>query len=334
MQLNGHIVREELDSKLLEQNPAGVSAKRPLTIYLPEETRKDQAQRFPVLYCLAPWTNAGRTQFDWRPFKLSLPERVERLRQQSQMPPAIIVAVDLYSFFGGSQYIDSDYFGLQAKHIVEEVFPYIEAHYPAKPGWRHRAVFGRSSGGFGAVRLAMDYPKSVNAIACHSGDMGFELLFTSDLSTLPDHLSRFNSDPLEFIQYSKTADKLTGRDIHVLMLLGMAGYYSAKPDSAWGFELPIDLKTGAIKADVLKRWIDHDPVRRIDRTYENLKSLGCLYLECGRFDQYRLLYGARQLKQKFDRYGLAHHYYEFDDNHSGTDYRYDVSLPLLTKAID
>jgi enterochelin esterase-like enzyme len=62
-----------------------------------------------------------------------------------------------------------------------------------------------------------------------------------------------------------------------------------------------------------------------------LKELKYLYLECGLRDQYRLLYGARQLHQKLEKFGVMHRYEEFDDDHSGTDYRFDISLVDMIK---
>ena len=50
-------------------------------------------------------------------------------------------------------------------------------------------------------------------------------------------------------------------------------------------------------------------------------------------DQYHLHYGARAFVRKLESLGIPHRYEEFDDNHSGTDYRLDVSLPFLYEAV-
>ena len=41
----------------------------------------------------------------------------------------------------------------------------------------------------------------------------------------------------------------------------------------------------------------------------------------------------QMLSQRLARVGIAHRYEEFDDNHSSIDYRMDVSLPLLYRAL-
>jgi hypothetical protein len=50
-------------------------------------------------------------------------------------------------------------------------------------------------------------------------------------------------------------------------------------------------------------------------------------------DQYNLVYGARRLHRSLEQLGVKHTYEEFSDNHSSVDYRMDVSLPILAKAL-
>jgi enterochelin esterase-like enzyme len=64
-----------------------------------------------------------------------------------------------------------------------------------------------------------------------------------------------------------------------------------------------------------------------------LKKLKALFIDCGSFDQYNLLYGARRLHRQLEQRGIPHVYEEFRDDHSSVDYRLDKSLPLLTRAL-
>lgn len=333
MMLNGLLTTDWLDSKLLIGNPAGVTPSRALSIYLPDKNALDGGIRYPVLYLLAPWTDAGRTSLGWRPFKESFPARVERLIGEKKIPPVVVVAPDLYTDYGGSQFIDSSFFGPHASHLVQEVFTYIESKYPVLKGARHRAVIGRSSGGFGALRLAIDFPGSVGAVAAHSADLGFDNLFGTDLLTLADKLRRFNNRVEDYLAYVRRAAKLNSSDVHTLMLLGCAGFYSPNPSSPMGYELPLDLYTGEKIPYLWQAWLGHDPVVRAEKSPAGLQALKALYVECGLRDQYRLLYGARRLHLALEKTGTRHRYEEFDDDHSSTDYRYDVSLPELIAAV-
>jgi hypothetical protein len=44
-------------------------------------------------------------------------------------------------------------------------------------------------------------------------------------------------------------------------------------------------------------------------------------------------YGSRILSRRLAEAGIKHRYEEFDDDHSDFDYRTDVSLPLLYRAL-
>lgn len=329
------IVREWVQSAVLQGNPAGVDAARPVTVFLPAAALESPERRFPVLYCLAPWTSAGRQQMDWEPFKESLPDRLQRLMDAGALKPCVVVCPDLFTDFGGSQYINSSYLGRQADHIVEELIPYVEAHYPVLKGPASRAVFGRSSGGFGALRLAMDRPGTFAAVACHSGDMGFDLLYRRDLVDLCYALARHSGSVSSYLTALRKGPKIGGKDVHILMLLGMAATYSPDATAPDGYRLPIDPMTGALDEEVWQKWLAHDPVHMIEQSQcrEALQQLRYLYLDCGNKDQYHLHFGMRQLKQKLQGQGIHHQIFEFDDNHSGTSYRYDVSLPLLSQAL-
>jgi len=65
----------------------------------------------------------------------------------------------------------------------------------------------------------------------------------------------------------------------------------------------------------------------------NLKSLRGIYIDCGSRDQYHIHYGTRILSKRLQQARIEHTYEEFDDTHSDVDYRMDVSLPFLTRAL-
>ena len=71
----------------------------------------------------------------------------------------------------------------------------------------------------------------------------------------------------------------------------------------------------------------------VDRYRRQLKSLRGIYIDCGSRDQYHIHYGCRLLSKRLHAAGVAHSYEEFDDTHSDIDYRLDVSLPFLTRAL-
>lgn len=120
----------------------------------------------------------------------------------------------------------------------------------------------------------------------------------------------------------------------VLNTIGMAAHYSPNPNSKeMGIDFPFDLKTGEWRPEVWTRWRRWDPVNMVERYVRNLRKLRFLYIDCGTRDQYNLIWGARVLHKKLGDRNIPHVYEEFDDTHSDIDYRYDVSLPRMWRAL-
>ncbi len=331
---SGAIIRYfTLKSDVLERTcKAGFSSNRTHAVYIPKAA--DPASPLPIVYLLAPWTSAGRTMFNWEPFREDLPTRLGRLIDQKVIPPCIVVSPDLFIDYGGSQFINSTWIGHHADHVLDELIPYVEKNFPVKKGWRHRAVMGRSSGGFGALRFALDRDSTFAAVACHAGDIGFEWTYRRSLIDICTGLYKYQ-DPLIWMTELKKQKKISGFDTHILMMLGMAAFYSPNPGQPVGFDLPITLRNGEIIESVWARWLQNDPLEIINtsKAQDRMGALKCLFLDCGNRDQYFLHFGARQFSEKLKKAGIKHSYAEFDDNHSGTSYRFDDSLPHVLAAI-
>ena len=120
---------------------------------------------------------------------------------------------------------------------------------------------------------------------------------------------------------------------HALMEIAMAASYDPDPDAPLGFRLPFNLETGQLLPARWKQWLKHDPIHLVGKYKANLKSLHGVYIDCGWRDQYHLHFGARILSRELALHGVKHVYEEFDDTHSSVDYRMDVSLPFLYRAL-
>jgi S-formylglutathione hydrolase FrmB len=331
---SGSIIRHiQFQSTILrDSSRAGFSSARPHAIYIPAGTHDHD--NLPQVYMLAAWMGAGRSMFNWEPFREDLASRLDRLIKDKIIPPCIVVCPDLFIDFGGSQYINSTWIGNHGDHIVEELIPWVESHLPVARGTAHRCILGRSSGGFGALRFVMDYHNVFAAAACHAGDMGFEWVYRRSLIDICTALSK-QRDPAIWMQELTKQKKISGFDTHALMMFGMCAFYSPNPDSPLGFDIPVTIRNGEIIESTWQKWLGHDPLIRLDNSEvtDRLGHLKALYLDCGNKDQYFLQYGARQFSAKAAKLGINHTYGEFDDNHSGTAYRFDESLPKLLKAI-
>jgi S-formylglutathione hydrolase FrmB len=106
------------------------------------------------------------------------------------MPHAIVVLPDCFTRYGGSQYINSGATGRYEDYVIDEIIPWVDAHYRTLTTPQSRGVFGKSSGGYGSMILGMRHPEVFGALACHSGDMFFDLCYAPDF---PKACNRFNT---------------------------------------------------------------------------------------------------------------------------------------------
>ncbi len=330
----GTLVELSIDAASLQGNLLGDPTRRTVAVYLPPDYDASD-RRYPVVVDLAAFTGSGLKRLSWTAFGESVPQRIDRLMAEGAMGPVIAVFPDAFTSLGGNQYLDTPVLGHWDRFLNEEMIPRIDASFRTLAAPRHRAVLGKSSGGYGAIVQGMRHGDRWGAVACHSGDMGFEWVYLRDLPAALDALARTDGSIERYLREVAAAPKVRGEHFQTLMVLALAASYDPDPRAPLGIRLPVDMHTCELDPTRWSRWLEHDPVRMIDEPscQENLRRLSALYIDCGRRDQYFLHYGARTLVRKLERLGIAHHYEEFDDNHSSIDYRLDVSLPFLYRAI-
>lgn len=325
----GRVEGFEFDSRLLAGNPLGDPAKRTHYVYLPYGYDEDEDRCYPVLWCLAAYTNAGPGQVAWRNHGENLPARLDRLIDNGDMPPVIAVFPDCFTVLGGNQYVNSTAVGPYADFLTGELIPEIDRRYRTVAEPDGRAVFGKSSGGFGALHLLLRHPGHWSAGASHAGDCGFDRVCLRDFPACCDILARYNGDIRAFIRAFWRAKKPAGPEFHALMTLCLAASYSPNPDAELGFDLPFDPRTARLDEAVWARWLQFDPLVDAAARAGALRDLRGLWIDAGNRDQYFIHYGTRELHDVLDAHGVAHHYEEFDGTHSGIDWRLDRSLPWL-----
>lgn len=327
-----HLRQELFESRLLEGNPLGDPAARRLPICLPASYEREPERRYPVVYFLAGYTGGGTSFLNWKAWSPSLPERLDALRDRRAIGDLIAVFPDGFTRYGGSQYLNSNATGRYEDMLIEELVPFVDSHFRTHAVAQHRGVLGKSSGGYGALVLGMRHPDVFSAVACHSGDMYFEYCYGLDFPRLLEQLERCGG--LErFLDEFFASPKKTGAQITAMNIVAMAAAYSPNREAPSGLDLPFRTSSGEIRPDVWKRWKAQDPVELCERHAESLKRLRLLYLECGNRDQFHLHYGLRILRSRLDRLGVKYHAEEFDDDHTDTSYRYEVSLPLVWEAL-
>jgi len=326
----GTLHRLTLDSRVLEGNPLGDSATRDVHVYVPAG---HDGRDLPLLVDIVGYTAGGPAHTNWKNFGENLPERLDRLIDSGAMAPAVMVFPDCFTRLGGNQYINSAAMGRWMDFLCDEMVPFVEGRFGCG-GTGRRALFGKSSGGYGALAHAFLRPDVWAAAACHSGDMAFELCYLPDMPGVLRLLDRYGGSVERFMNAFETGRKVDGKDTHVLMILCMAATYDPDPTQYLGIRLPVTPDTCEIIADRWANWLEWDPVRMVETHGDALRGLKGLFIDCGDRDQYNLIHGARRLHRRLQHLGITHRYEEFPDDHSSVDYRLDESLPYLVRALN
>ncbi len=329
----GRLTSLDYQSAVLAGNALGDPDRRAHPVYLPAGYDDDR-QRYPVLYCLAAYTNAGPGQVAWRNHGENLPARLDRLIASGAMPPVIVVFPDCYTSLGGNQYVNSPALGNYADFLLDELVPAVDANFRTLANPASRAVFGKSSGGFGALHLVMSHPGHFAAAASHAGDCGFDRVYLRDFPACCDVLARYGGDAEAFVRAFWRKQRPGHADFHAMMTLCLGASYSPEPGNPLNLVLPFDPETCALNVDVWNRWLAFDPLRRVEEAGAALDALAGLWIDVGSRDQYFIHYGTREFHSRLHAAGIEHRFEEFEGTHSGIDWRYDHSLPWLASRLE
>jgi len=354
----GTLVLLDHDSKILRNNPLKDPHVRKLAVWLPPQYDGSGNRRFPALYDLVGFTGSGLSHVAWKNFSENVPERVARLIHERRMAPTIMVFPDCFTALGGNQYVNTSAIGDYADYLTKEIVPFVDRNFRTAASREHRGCFGKSSGGYGAIIHGMRYPRTWGAVADHSGDAYFDFVYWHDWPNTLNELAKYRARAPKlpgvfdvrkaekgaangrddgrvrrFLEHVWRKPKLTMAEGHTIMNLCMAATYDPDRRAPNGFRLPFNLETGEVIPERWSKWRAHDPVNLVNKYRANLKSLRGIYIDCGARDQYHIHYGCRILSKRLAQAGIKHRYEEFDDTHSDVDYRMDVSLPYLSRAL-
>jgi S-formylglutathione hydrolase FrmB len=338
LQLDGTVHLEELDSRLLRGNPLSDPSIRPVWVYTPPGYDRDLHRRYPTVYVLPGYNGHLSMWLTHGPFRASVPEMIDRLFRERDVPEAIVVYLEASTRYGGSQYLDSPGTGRYHSYLCEEVVPWVDRRYRTLPDRDHRAVTGKSSGGYGAMITAMRRPDLFGALATHAGDALFD---TTYRSAIPARI-RLLRDYYDG-SYDQYFDQLKGRefgtragDEDLMEIYAYASAYSADPDGT--VHLPFD-QPGSYADAVWTRWRENDPVVMAAQApfASALSSLRAVWIDAGDSDEYFLDLGAAAFRRAVEAAGLppSRLYFElFPAGHAAIEYRYPLAVAWLCQRLE
>ena len=333
--LSGTIEEHVITSELLRGNPLGDPHQRPLWVYLPPGCEAGARQRYPAVYVIQGFTGHVAMWRNRSPFRQPFPETADAVFASGAAPPAIVVYVDAWTSYGGSQFVDSPGTGRYHSYLCEEVVPFVDARYPTLADPAHRAITGKSSGGFGAMITPMLRPDLFGGLATHAGDALYELCYLPDFGDCVRLLRGYDGDIWRWWDDFRSRTAFTKEADHTLLgVLGVAACFSAREDGT--AELPFETGTGVLRPEVWERWLDWDPVRMAPRYASALQSLHSIWIDAGNRDDFYLDIGAAAFRAALRDVGVADEavrFELFDATHAAIDYRYPLSLAWLARRM-
>jgi len=333
--LAGRIDEHVIKSELLRANPLGDPWERPLWVYLPPGYDDEPARAYPSVYVIQGYTGHVSMWRNRSAFRQPFPETADAVFASGQAPPAIVVYVDAWTSYGGSQFVDSPGTGRYHSYLCDEVVSWVDGRYRTVADAGHRAIMGKSSGGFGAMITPMLRPDLFGALATHAGDSLYEYCYVPEFGKDVRHLRDYDGDIWRWWADFRSRTSFTkAADHDLIMLLAVSACFSADPDGT--VQLPFDPRTGVLREPVWQRWLDWDPVKMVPRYAAQLRSLRAVWIDAGTKDEWFLDIGAEAFRAALREVGVPDDviYFElFDATHMGIDYRYPLSLAWLCQRI-
>ena len=330
-QTQGTVKVLQHESQILKGNPLGDKHVRDLYLYLPPDYERSD-KKFPVVYCLTGFTGRGKMFLNDNAFAPNLAERMDKLISDGTIRPMIAVLPDCFTYYGGSQYINSSATGNYEDYLTEEIIEFVDSNFRTIRDKNSRAVMGKSSGGYGALIMAMRHADKFGLACSTSGDAYFEFCYFPGIA---EGFRAIKGDPKALIEkFWRETERKGKDDFAALNTIGMSACYAPNDATEIGFDLPFDLETGEIRWDVWGRWLEHDPVRLVDKSVENLKSLKLLFVDAGTRDEFALDLGAKILCRRLKEFDIPYLTEEFDDGHFNIGYRQNRSLELISQNFE
>ncbi|WP_338766061.1 alpha/beta hydrolase-fold protein [Nocardia vulneris] len=334
-ELAGRIDESVINSTVLQGNPLGDPHERPVLVYLPPGYDDEPQRHYPAVYVIQGYTGDVTMWRNRQPFRRPFPETADRVFADGAAPPAIVVFVDAWTAYGGSQFVDSPGTGKYHTYLCDEVVPWVDAHYRTLPSAAHRAISGKSSGGFGAMITPMLRPDLFGALATHAGDTLYEFCYIPEFAKAVRHLRAYDGDIQRWWDDFRSRVAFTKpEDSDLLGLLGVSACFSAREDGT--VDLPFDPVTGVLDAAAWQRWLDWDPVRMVPKYAEALRGLRGIWIDGGTRDEWYLDIGGQAFRAALLAADVPAEIIEFelfDAGHGGIDYRYPLSLAWLCHRI-
>jgi S-formylglutathione hydrolase FrmB len=328
--LEGRLDEHVIASEHLRDNVLGDPHERDLLVYVPPGYDDEPDRRYPSIYVIQGYTGQVRMWTNVNPFRPSFITTTDQVFS-TDSPPCLVVYVDAWTAYGGSQYVDSAGTGRYHSYLCDEVVTWVDQNYRTIDSPSARAITGKSSGGFGAMITPMLRPDLFGALATHAGDALYEFCYLTEFAQVVRALRDYDGDIQAWWRaFHERPAFSRPSDPAVITALGVSACFSA--DDQGRPVLPFDPRTGVLRPDVWQRWLDWDPVRMVPRFADACRAWHSVWIDAGSSDDYYLDVGAQAFQQALTHIGVPDdrvHFELFPGTHAAIDHRYPMALRWL-----
>ena len=284
-----------LTSAKLRGNPLGDPVTRRIAIFRP-----DAAKDAPLVVYLSGW--GGSSEDAIAEGKNAWFGRVVDALAARGLPFRIAV-VDGRSRYGGSQFLNSTATGDYADYVSEEIVPLL-----TKAGNQTCIIAGHSSGGYGALMLAISHHEKFPAVVALSPDSDFE---TTHKPLVEDPSVR------AVTRAELDAAMAPAKPAHLpaSLFLGLCANYAPIAGKPGRFEWLYDDR-GRWRAEAWARWIALDPLTVVRKNPGAFAKTQRVYLDGAEHDEFGANIGARKIHEVIREKVPRSTFYESPGHHS------------------
>ncbi|GEO03529.1 esterase [Adhaeribacter aerolatus] len=298
----GKVERIKVHGKGLENNLAGDSPDREVSVYLPPSYTASPKRRYPVVYLLHGFTDNDAKLYGFEKHWMNLPEVLDKAFVTAKKPEIIFVTPNAFTRFQGSMYSSSVNTGNWEDYIAKELVSYIDKNYRTIPRAASRGLAGHSMGGYGALRIGQKYPE----------------VFSSLYLLSPCCLEPTSNVPQDAAAQARLQAIRTQTDLDKADFFTKATFASA---AAWSpnplkppFYIDLPLENGQVQPLVLAKWTANRPLATIDQQIFNIRKLSALAFDAGSQDR-SIAASIKELDKVLTSYNIKHFYEEYDGDH-------------------
>ena len=304
----GKVLREKIRGPSLENNAAGESAERWVSVYLPPSYESSPKKRYPVLYLLH---GIGDTDEMWMEKKepnANIKDLMDRGIAEGRLREMLVVMPDERTQWYGSFYTNSEWTGNWEDFTARDLVKAIDEKYRTLARAACRGIAGHSMGGYGAIKLGMKHPEVFSVVY---GMNPAVLGWGGDLC--------IDNPAFASVLKMTTREQLIAGGTYPMAIVCIAEAFSANPKQApFPVDFPFAMKDGKLQPlePAFSKWEANMPVYMVKRYRDNLLKLRGLRFDSGWDDEYsHIVLTTRQFSRTLTAEGIDHIFEEYNGDH-------------------